>query len=448
MNFKSAHFVGIGGSGMSGIARIMLDRGIEVSGCDLRESNAIGILRTMGAKIDIGHSVDHLHGVDVVIATSALDSKNPELNSKVPTISRAQALAQLMEGRRSVAVAGTHGKTTTTSMITVCLQQAKMDPTFVIGGALTSSGSNAHSGRGSIFIAEADESDGSFVEYHPDYAIITNIELDHVDHFQDITSIDDAFEGFLSTVKGAVVACGDDPGVKRLQRRTSRPIITYGREASNTFRLEDVALHPRGSRAAIYRGQEKIAEIMINVPGYHNLLNGSAAFIMGRELGGESSDLLQGLARFSGARRRFEVKGSVRGITVIDDYGHHPTEISATLHAARGYIDNGRLHVIFQPHRYSRTKRFAEEFAQSLDLADSVILLDVYAASEPEIPGVNSGLIARSLSPSKVHWEHSMVDAIDRVVSIAQPGDLIITLGAGDVSTLAPAIVDQLHEGK
>lgn len=432
---------------MSGIARIMLDRGIDVSGCDLKESTVLGTLRTMGAKIHVGHSIDHLQGVDVVIATSALDSKNPELNTSLPTISRAQALAFLMEGKRSVAVAGTHGKTTTTSMLTVALQYAKKDPSFVIGGALSSSGSNAHSGSGSIFIAEADESDGSFVEYHPDCAIITNIELDHVDHFRDLTSIDSAFKGFLATVNGVVVACGDDPGVRRLQKGSSRPLITYGRESGNTFRLEDIALHARGSRATIYRAEERVAEININVPGYHNLLNGTAAYIMGRELGGESGELIQGLASFTGARRRFEVKGSVRGITVIDDYGHHPTEIRATLEAARGYIDNGRLHVIFQPHRYSRTERFAHEFAESLDLADTVVLLDIYAASEPVIPGVNSGLIAKSISPEKVHWEHSMVNAIDRVVAAAQPGDLIITLGAGDVSSLAPAIVNQLHEG-
>ena len=451
---KHIHFVGIGGAGMSGIARIMLSAGLQVSGSDAKESAITQALSVMGAKIFVGHDAAHLSGVDTVIYSGAISFANPELSRArdlaIPILTRAQALALLMDGKRSVAVAGTHGKTTTTSMLTVALQQAGADPSFAIGGLINSSGVNAHLGSGDIFVAEADESDGSFIAYKPYGAIVTNLELDHVDHFATLEDVYSIFLEFVGTIRsgGFLVLCIDDPGVKELRKRISRndiSIITYGLSESD-YQISRMTLEPSGSFARISKNGALLPELVLNVPGEHNVLNATAALAAALALNIHVSEVLDGLKGFTGSRRRFERKGEVNGIEVVDDYGHHPTEITVTLKTARKYTQDGRTIVIFQPHRYSRTQAFAPEFAAALELADLAYVLDIYAASEAPIPGVTSQLITNASKTGTVHYVPSMLGSLEKVVEVAAPGDLIITLGAGDVNSLAPVILQSLEE--
>ena len=451
---KHIHFVGIGGAGMSGIARIMLSAGLQVSGSDAKESAITQALSVMGAKIFVGHDAAHLSGVDAVIYSGAISFANPELSRArdlaIPILTRAQALALLMDGKRSVAVAGTHGKTTTTSMLTVALQQAGADPSFAIGGLINSSGVNAHLGSGDIFVAEADESDGSFIAYKPYGAIVTNLELDHVDHFATLEDVYSIFLEFVGTIRsgGFLVLCIDDPGVKELRKRISRndiSIITYGLSESD-YQISRMTLEPSGSFARISKNGALLPELVLNVPGEHNVLNATAALAAALALNIHVSEVLDGLKGFTGSRRRFERKGEVNGIEVVDDYGHHPTEITVTLKTARKYTQDGRTIVIFQPHRYSRTQAFAPEFAAALELADLAYVLDIYAASEAPIPGVTSQLITNASKTGTVHYVPSMLGSLEKVVEVAAPGDLIITLGAGDVNSLAPVILQSLEE--
>ena len=451
---KRVHFVGIGGSGMSGIARIMLSEGLQVSGSDLTDSLATQSLSALGAQIYIGQSKDNIEGVDVLITSGAIAPTNPELLAArergVRILTRSEALALLMAGKRSIAVAGTHGKTTTTSMLTVALQAAGLDPSFAIGGLINSSGVNAHLGTGDIFVAEADESDGSFTAYHPLGAIITNIELDHVDHFNSIEEIYRVFVEFVETIQtgGFVIACNDDQGVLELLQRITRQdisIITYGRENAD-FKITNIHLEPSSSFARLVKRGMVLPELHLTIPGAHNVMNAVAAFAAADCLGANQGDLFKGLEVFSGSRRRFEHKGTVHDIEVIDDYGHHPTEIRVTLETAKSYISPGRVIVIFQPHRFSRTEAFAEEFGKALSLADQVFLLEVYPAGEKPIPGVTSALITKSTEVKTISLEPSMVKVIEKVIDIAKSGDLIMTLGAGDVNSLAPVIVQALEE--
>jgi len=451
---KNVHFVGIGGAGMSGIARIMLAQGIRVSGSDLKEGAALGSLADLGARIFIGHEATHVAGADLVVVSGAINNKNPELQRAqadgIPVISRAEALALVMKGKHSVAVAGTHGKTTTTSMLTVALQSAGVDPSFSIGGMINSSGVNAHLGSGDIFVAEADESDGSFVVYHPLGAIITNLELDHVDHFSDIEALYTVFLEFVGTIAagGFLVACIDDAGVRELITRITRSdisIITYG-VAEADYEISRIHLASDKSFARVSKNGRLLPELELVIPGEHNIRNSVAALAAGVALGIDPAEMIAGLAKYTGSRRRFEHKGVVNGIEVIDDYGHHPTEVRVVLETAKRYAPTGKVRVIFQPHRFSRTQAFAHEFAQSLDLADEVYVLEIYPASEAPIPGVSSLLITRDMSPEKAHYQPSMVAAVASIVERSQPGDLVITLGAGDVSSLAPVIVQELEE--
>ena len=448
------HFIGIGGAGMSGIARIMLDQGICVSGSDAKDSPTVQSLRIMGAEVYVGHSGEHVDEVDVVVVSSAISQGNPELvaaqkQGKV-ILPRAEALAILMSESIAIAVAGTHGKTTTTSMLTVALQHAGLDPSFAIGGTINSSGTNAHLGTGEIFVAEADESDGSFLAYSPTCAIITNIELDHVDHFPDLDSLMKIFAAFVANIKsgGFLIACHDDEGVTQLLQGITRSdisILTYGTAGELTY--SRLFLSPGGSAARITHNGKVLGELQLQVPGEHNMLKALAALSAGVCLTTHSApDLIKGLSSFTGARRRFELKGSPGGVRVIDDYGHHPTEIEVTLTAARRYAEGGRLLVIFQPHRYSRTQAFAADFAKALSLADQVFLLEIYPASEDPIPGVDSTLISKEMDPSKVTVEPSMITIVEDVVTAAKPGDVILTLGAGDVSSLASVIVQTLPQ--
>ena len=447
------HFIGIGGAGMSGIARIMLAKGFNISGSDKNDSSLLTSLKALGAEIFIGHDAQNLGGAELVIISSAIAETNPELLAakarSIQVVQRANALAWLMSESTSIAVAGTHGKTTTTAMLTVALQSAGLDPSFAIGGTINTAGTNAHSGSGSIFIAEADESDGSFLAYQPTGAIITNIELDHVDHFADEAAVFEVFEHFVSSIKknGFLVACGDDPGVKTLLKRINRPdlkILLYGKDESNDFRISKIALAPTTSIASISSTGKKLGELQLSLPGEHNLLNSLAAFAAATEVGAAEDKLILGLKSFTGTRRRFELKGEVAGVKVIDDYGHHPTELTVTLIAAKNLAQSGRVLVVFQPHRYSRTAAFAPAFATALKIADFTFLLEVYAASEKPISGVSSLLIAKNMSATEVKFEPSMLAVVNEVAAMAKSGDVIITLGAGDVSSLGEPILQAL----
>lgn len=449
----SIHFVGIGGSGMSGIARVMAARGARVSGSDLHDSTTLESLRALDFKIQIGHNSKNIEGTELVIRSSAIPNTNPEIiaanQQGIPVIGRAEALAALLIGKRSVAVAGTHGKTTTTSMLTVALQRSGLDPSFAIGASIRNSGTNAHHGNGDIFVVEADESDGSFTSYRPSGAVITNIELDHVDNFQNIDQIDDLFAEFCSTVQEFLVACSDDLGVKRLLHKSSDSnlrIITYGTEGDPNLLLDRIQLSPASSVARITLNGRVLGEMKLAIPGRHNLLNAAAAMAAGIELGAPINKLLEGIASFSGARRRFEIRGEVNGVTVIDDYGHHPTEIKATIETARSFAGAGRVIVIFQPHRFSRTKAFADDFARELEAADHTYLLEIYPAGEQPIAGVTSAVIAHRMNSNGVTYEPSMPIVISQVVTQAKQGDLVLTLGAGDVTALAPLILENLQK--
>ena len=456
MKNEHFHFIGIGGAGMSGIARIMLAQGRTVSGSDAKESVVTAQLETLGAKISIGHSSENQSGADCVVVSSAIAHNNPELLAArergAHIVPRAEALALVMSGNRSVAVAGTHGKTTTTSMLTVALQRAGEDPSFAIGGMINNSGTNAHLGTGDIFVAEADESDGSFLAYKPFGAIITNLELDHVDHFPSLEILMGAFEEFILSIQsgGFLVACGDDENVRDLLARIKRTdirIVTYGASnQENDFQLSRIHLESGSAIARITHTGKVLGELELSIPGEHNLLNATAALAASHALGVPLTEVFTGLGEFSGARRRFELKGTVNKIRVVDDYGHHPTEVRVTLETARRYAGTGTLYVIFQPHRYSRTQMFANEFGSALDLADQVYLLEVYAASEQPIPGVSSVLIARDRDESKFHYEPSMIDVITEISAKVKAGDVIMTLGAGDVNSLGPVLLTALSE--
>jgi UDP-N-acetylmuramate--alanine ligase len=351
-----------------------------------------------------------------------------------------------MKGSRSIAVAGTHGKTTTSSMMTVALQACGVDPSFAIGGTLTASGSNAHRGTGDFFVAEADESDGSFVEYQPLAAIVTNIEHDHVDFFHTPEAVTEVFDSFAATISpdGFLVYCADDAGSKRLgESLLACTPISYGTSEGVDLALDQIALKAMGSTARVMWKGRAVGTLELQVPGHHNLLNAAGCLAMGMALQLPVHQLLDGLHNFRGAGRRFELKATEHGIRIIDDYGHHPTEIRVTLEAARRYAGDGRVLVIFQPHRYSRTQAFLDGFASSLDLADDVTLLEIYAASEKPIHGITSELIAAKME--RGHYLPNFVQASDRIIEMAQPGDVIITLGAGDVNSLAPIIAEGLQ---
>ena len=446
---KKLHFIGIGGAGMSGLARIALTHGAQVSGSDEKDSSVLAALSALGATVFSAHNAEHVQGADLIIYSNAISPSNSERVAaeklNIPVYTRAQALALLMSESISIAVAGTHGKTTTSSMLTVALQACGVDPSFAIGGTISASGSNAHRGTGQYFVAEADESDGSFIEYKPFGAIVTNVEHDHVDYFATPADVTAAFEDFARTISpdGFLVYCADDAGSLALGRlKGSYLSISYGENADSDLHIDQVELRAKGSRArALWKGKS-IGHLELNVPGRHNIDNAAAALAVGLHLGLPTAGLLAGLASFAGTGRRFELKGTVHGIRVIDDYGHHPTEIRVTLDAARRYAGDGRLLVIFQPHRYSRTQAFMSEFASALSVADDVTLLEVYAASEKPIPGVSSEAISQSMTNGK--YVPNFVDATDSIIDMAKPGDVIMTLGAGDVSSLGPIIVDGL----
>ncbi|MFM6840925.1 MAG: UDP-N-acetylmuramate--L-alanine ligase [Candidatus Planktophila sp.] len=448
---KRIHFIGIGGSGMSGLARIALADGITVSGSDAKDSSVLTALGALGATVYSHHEASHVDGADVVIYSTAISPTNPEiaraLERSIPIMTRANALALLMHGFTSIAVAGTHGKTTTSSMATVAFQACGVDPSFAIGGTLTASGSNAHRGSGKYFIAEADESDGSFIAYHPHAAIVTNVEHDHVDFFATADDVTTVFKNFALTIpgEGFLIYCNDDAGSRALGESVNHcTTFSYGAEPTSDLKLDQIELTATGSRGrAVWKGTV-VGQIELQVPGKHNLLNAAGTLALAMALELNPASFLSGLHSFSGAGRRFELKATVNGIRVIDDYGHHPTEIAVTLEAARRYADTGRVLVIFQPHRYSRTQAFLTQFAESLDVADEVILLEIYAASEKPILGVSSKLIAEKMQHGT--YLPNFIEAAEHIVEVAKPGDVVLTLGAGDVNSLAPIIADGLSK--
>ncbi|WP_308258539.1 UDP-N-acetylmuramate--L-alanine ligase [Saccharothrix obliqua] len=454
------HLVGIGGAGMSGIARILLARGAQVSGSDAKDSRTVLALRAQGAAVAVGHddaNLDQLAGgPTAVVVSTAIREDNPELVGArargLVVLRRAEALAALMEGHRVACVAGTHGKTSTTSMLTVALQHCRLDPSFAIGGDLNESGANAHQGAGGVFVAEADESDGSFLHFAPSVAVVTNVEADHLDHHGTVEAYVAVFDAFLERIEagGVLVACADDPGAAALAERAGARGIRvrrYGRTATGpgAARLVDYRPADGGGLAAVDLDGEAV-EVRVAVPGEHMAGNAIAALVAALELGAPRDLVLEGLAAFGGVRRRFEFKGRAGGVRVYDDYAHHPTEVAAQLTAARPVAGGGRLLVVFQPHLYSRTRLFADEFGAALGLADEVVVLDVYGAREEPEPGVTGALVAGKvpLDPARVHHEPSFDRVPALVAGLVGEGDVVVTMGAGDVTLLGPEIIGEL----
>ena len=450
------HLVGIGGAGMSGIARVLLARGAVVSGSDAKDSRALAELRVLGATVHIGHRAEHVDGADTVVVSSAIRESNPELRAArergLRVLLRAEALAALMAGRRGVAVAGTHGKTTTTSMLTVAAFHCGVDPSFAIGGHLNEAGSNAHHGTGDLFIVEADESDGSFLVYRPHAAVVTNVEPDHLDHYGDAAAVDTAFEQFVDTVArdGFLVCCADDEGARRLAghaRARGVDVRTYGLATDADLRVTGLVASGTTSSWTPELHHRRLPRVSLRVPGRHLALNSAAALLTGLGLGLPETPLVEGLADYTGVRRRMELKGTAAGVRVYDDYAHHPTEISAQLQAAREVAGGGRLVVAFQPHRYSRTLAFAEGFGQALGLADEVVVMEVYAAGEDPVPGASGSTVAAAvpLPPQQVVFEPSWSAVPAELARRARPGDLVLTLGAGDVTAVGPEVLRLLE---
>jgi len=446
------HFVGIGGAGMSGIARVLMARGSTVSGSDAKDSRTVAALRALGATVHLGHAAGHVHGADTVVVSTAIRQNNAELVQAralgLRVLLRAEALAACLVGRRGVAVAGTHGKTTTTSMLTVAVQHCGVDPSFAIGGDLNEAGSNAHHGSGELFVVEADESDGSFLAYRPYAAIVTNVEADHLDHYGDAAAVARAFDEFVATVDrgGFLVTCADDLGSRRLAehaRSLGLDVRTYGTAQDADLRLDDLTVSGTTSRyEPVLRGR-RLPAVVLAVPGRHIALNSAAALLTGIGLGLPERLLVEGLAGFNGVRRRMELKGTVAGVRVYDDYAHHPTELVAQLTAAREVAGRGRLLVAFQPHRYSRTLAFAAEFGAALALADTVVVMEVYAAGEDPVPGATGASVAAAvpLPPEQVVFEPSWTAVPGRLADRADAGDLVLTLGAGDVTAIGPEVL-------
>ncbi|MEV0968631.1 UDP-N-acetylmuramate--L-alanine ligase [Microtetraspora glauca] len=447
------HFIGIGGAGMSGIARILLKRGVPVSGSDARTSEMLSELRDLGAVVHVGHAASHIKNVDTVVVSTAIRDSNPELGEalrqNLRVIPRAAALAAVMAGRTGIAVAGTHGKTTTTSMLTVALQKCGADPSYCVGGQLVTTGLGADEGNGEVFVAEADESDGSFLMLAPGIAVVTNVEPDHLDNYGEPQAVYDSFARFAERVGSVLVLCADDPGAAALEpiaRERGLKVVTYGEVEGADLRAVDIV--PRG--LGLEFTVDGHGTVRLAVPGRHNALNATAVIAVALELGLPFDEIRDGLAVFTGAKRRFEAKGEAHGVSVFDSYAHHPTELAADLRAARDVVaEGGRVIAVFQPHLYSRTRFFADEFGAALGLADEAIVLDVYGAREDPEPGVSGALVAGKvpLPEERVAYapDRSAVPAL--VAGRARPGDIVLTMGAGDVTELGPRIVEELSAG-
>ncbi|MDD5475857.1 MAG: UDP-N-acetylmuramate--L-alanine ligase [Syntrophales bacterium] len=453
---ENIHFIGIGGIGMSGIAEVLLNLGYRVSGSDLQQTDTTERLRDLGARICYGHEAAHLEEAQVAVASTAIPEGNPEViearDRGIPVIPRAEMLAELLKMKQSVAVSGCHGKTTTTSMISTVLSSAGLDPTMVIGGKLFNIGSNARLGSGNIIVAEADESDGSFLSLAPLIAIITNIDREHLDYYRDIDDIKEAFVKFANSVPfyGAAIVCNDCEHVRDILPRIKRRVITYGLSDQADYRALDVSFHEMTSRYSLSATGGISGDIRLSVPGLFNVYNSLAAIASAREFELEFPEIERGMKSFTGVHRRLEIKGTREDVIVVDDYGHHPTEIRETLKAAR-QVWKGRIIVVFQPHRYTRTKALFQEFVGAFADADTVIFTDIYAASEKEIPGVHSSGLMEAVKKAG-HPDARHISGFDDIVTVlrldAGASDTIITLGAGNVWKIGEAFLGNSDEKK
>jgi UDP-N-acetylmuramate--alanine ligase len=447
------HLVGVGGAGMSGLARLLLAAGHRVTGSDRGESATLEALRALGAEVWAPHDGTRLGRPDLVAASTAIRPTNPELVAArilgVPVLGRAQLLARLMAGRTGIAVAGTHGKTTTTGMVVAILEAAGLDPSFAVGGDFKATGINAAAGTGPHFVAEADESDGSFLELSPTIAVVTNVEADHLDHWGDLASVTAAFRAFVGRLPpdGNAVLCADDPGALALAPAAPCPVVTYGFAAAADVRGQVLAIDGRGARVAVVAEGQHLGEVELVVPGRHNVANALGAIAAARAAGAPFQAATTALATFTGAARRFHLRAETGGVTVVDDYAHHPTEVAASLAAAR-LGPWKRVVAVFQPHLYSRTRLFAADFGRALAAADLVVVTDVYAAREDPEPGVDGALVAGAARTARPDldcvYEPDRVALATRVASLVQPGDLVLTLGAGDITTLADELTPLL----
>src|SRR5215813_8896559 len=456
---QRVHFVGIGGIGMSGIAEVLLNLGFKISGSDLKGSSVTQRLAGLGATIFEGHRAENVIDAEVVVTSSAISSENPEVSEAhahhIPVIQRAEMLAELMRLKYGIAIAGMHGKTTTTSMVAAVLAAGGLDPTVVVGGRVDAMGSNARLGKSQYLVAEADESDRSFLKLSPILSIVTNVDREHMDCYRDMDDVEQAFVDFMNRVPfyGAVIACDDDERLRNLLPRLERRVITYGTSEASAFRARVLGEgcsfadgQPRSRFEVVNRGK-KIGEFDLHVPGHHNVLNATAAVAAGVGLDIPAEKIAEALSQFRGVDRRFQLKGKVDGVSVVDDYGHHPTEIRATLAAAR-QCGFKKIHVIFQPHRYTRTRDLIDEFATAFDDADTLQLLDIYAASEEPIPGVTAEGLAKRISSAGTQAEYvpSFGDAASSAALQAESGDLVLTLGAGSVYQIGPIVLGELRK--
>jgi UDP-N-acetylmuramate--alanine ligase len=447
------HFVGIGGIGMSGIAEVLLNLGYKVSGSDLRDSDTTHRLQQLGGEIMIGHRAENIGEPHVVVISSAVKSDNVEVKAarakQIPVIPRAEMLAELMRLKYAVAIAGAHGKTTTTSLVATVLAAGGVDPTVVIGGKLNSLGSNAKLGQGEFLVAEADESDGSFLKLTPAIAVVTNIDEEHLDHYRDINEIKDAFLAFINKVPfyGVAILCLDEKHIQSLIPSVEKRYVTYGTATQADYRASEITLLPLGSRFRVANHTGDLGWFELSIPGLHNVNNCLAAIAVGRELNIEVEVIRTALRDFSGVQRRFQVKGEAKGVLVVDDYGHHPTEVRATLAAAKA-AGGRRVVCLFQPHRYTRTKHLLEEFFSAFNQADKVVLLDIYAAGEQPIPGITGQAVCEGI---REYGHKDVVHIADRnavvkhLLETLRPGDLFLTLGAGDVWKLGEKVLEKLR---
>jgi UDP-N-acetylmuramate--alanine ligase len=453
---KHIHFVGIGGIGMSGIAEVLLNLGYRVSGSDMKESDTTERLRKLGGEIFIGHRAENITSPHVVVISSAVKNDNVEViaarEKQVPVIPRAEMLAELMRLKYGVAIAGAHGKTTTTSRVATVLAAGGIDPTVVIGGKLNSLGTNAKLGQGEFLVAEADESDGSFLKLSPTIAVVTTIDEEHLDYYKDITEIKNAFLEFINKVPfyGVSVLCLDQPHIQALLPLVQKRYHTYGMSSQADYQAKDISLKPLGSRFRVLHRDQDLGWFDLSVPGVHNINNSIAAIAVARELDIDIETIRKALKDFSGVQRRFTIKGEVDGIIVVDDYGHHPTEVKATLAAAASGMER-RVVVVFQPHRYTRTQHMFEKFLTAFNQADKLIIMDIYAAGEKPIPGISGQALYEGVKKYG-HRDVTFIPDKDKVAAhvaaVLKKGDLMITLGAGDVWKIGEQVLENLRHGK
>jgi UDP-N-acetylmuramate--alanine ligase len=448
------HMVGIGGAGMNGIARVLTEQGIKVTGSDLQHNDITEQLEQIGITVYQGHSSSHLQeGVDVLVISSAIPMDNPEVvlarHRKIPVLKRGQMLANLVNCSKGIAVAGAHGKTTTTFMIYTVLSGCGLDPALIVGGELQDHHLNARLGADDYFIVEADESDASFLELHPKIAVVTNMEDDHLDYYHTMERLKDAFRQYIDGVqpKGLAILYGDDLGLRKIAASSPTRQVFYGENETNDYILKNWNPDGWGSVFEVYEYGQRLGNVRVSVPGRHNALNALAAIATGRELGLEFESMREAISAFHGAKRRFQIMGEHNGIMVIDDYAHHPTELKATLRAARSYHP-GRLITVFQPHRYSRTRQLGSQLGEALQNCDLAIITNIYAAGEAPIPGVDSNIVfnAAQQAGCTAVFIPEPEDVIAYLVDICRAGDLIITMGAGDVWEIGPALINRLQQ--